>query len=545
MEKAKSRTASLAYFTVVEALIVLAAWYVLLVPRAPLPRDEIAALAESIAEGDPWSETHLQISSVDDVFKDKRELQAFATRLEAALQGIKISVSISRSADIEAWPSCVVAPGTVDLEFCLGRLEDDGGFLRETLTTTPMSIFTLLVVAAEGRSVLLLDAGRSAVVSWPQGPDSLSAVDLADATAEHLRSSWFRESVLRQDAPLFEVTPSYVFSFFLVGDCGKRVAWNFLEELLGPFLEGFLDQLHVLFDFEIDSQVVPCSPLVGMTSESSSLEIGAARLQADFLRHASDWPGDAVTRNARWLPPLIRFAAVLPSETVHILDADRQFQKSFAVQGWGIVAVSEPSVVSDVSAVAGNVSAGLSHLQAAELSSVWISNLRSWLTLSSDGVVTSSNLAEGVSLVSASPRSVGMASWELLLVAKALNNRFLQRALETLQNTFNVMDSLPDLVIRAEIGEMASRAAAAAHKSISAAQSGNVNEALQASRLALRLALEMSQDDTVIAQTFFVMQYKLAVHLPLWLPAIVPICNGLYRLALDVVERRRKGSEVS
>ena len=104
----------------------------------------------------------------------------------------------------------MVAPGTVDLEFCLGRLEDDGGFLRETLTTTPMSIFTLLVVAAEGRSVLLLDAGRSAVVSWPQGPDSLSAVDLADATAEHLRSSWFRESVLRQDAPLFEVSSSQI-----------------------------------------------------------------------------------------------------------------------------------------------------------------------------------------------------------------------------------------------------------------------------------------------------------------------------------------------
>ena len=96
------------------------------------------------------------------------------------------------------------------------------------------------------------------------------------------------------------------------------------------------------------------APLSTETSSSGLLpRINEKRCERLCRKYPDDVEENLQQCNMR-LPPLIRFAAVLPSETVHILDADRQFQKSFAVQGWGIVAVSEPSVVSDVSAVAGH-----------------------------------------------------------------------------------------------------------------------------------------------------------------------------------------------
>ena len=34
------------------------------------------------------------------------------------------------------------------------------------------------------------------------------------------------------------------------------------------------------------------------------------------MRRTGEWPPDALTRDARWLPPLVRFVAFKPSEAV-------------------------------------------------------------------------------------------------------------------------------------------------------------------------------------------------------------------------------------
>jgi hypothetical protein len=135
----------------------------------------------------------------------------------------------------------------------------------------------------------------------------------------------------------------------------------------------------------------------------------------------------------------------------------------------------------------------------------------------------------GLPFFVAQPQLDGIARWEQLLVARVVHTIFVRRAAETLQNFIALMDSLPDLEISAEIGAVVSQAVAAAQQAISESRAGNLNEALSAARLALRLSLTASHDDTVVAHLYFLWQFKWAVYLPLLLPIIVPTFASLWR----------------
>ncbi|CAK0833265.1 unnamed protein product [Prorocentrum cordatum] len=143
-------------------------------------------------------------------------------------------------------------------------------------------------------------------------------------------------------------------------------------------------------------QVVTCSSLGGPVG--SRLNVTRAKaLQADFLRHAGEWPGDTLTRGASWLPPLVRLVAFSPASPLDIVDSEGQHQTSFAVQGWGVVAVATPAVVEgsprpgdpdcgELSARAAEPGA-LGPCEAQRVASAWVSHLRSWLTLPPDAPV--------------------------------------------------------------------------------------------------------------------------------------------------------------
>merc|ERR1712113_1355009 len=188
----------------------------------------------------------------------------------------------------------------------------------------------------------------------------------------------------------------------------------------------------------------------------------------------------------------------------------------------------------------------LSRCEAQHVASAWVSNLRSWLTLPSDGPVgqgfsddVCNDAAEGLTMLSARPLLDGISDWELGSVAREFHRIFVRRTAATLEQLFTLVDSLPDVVVRPEIGEMAFEAAAAARHAASIAGNGNLTGALSASRRALELALTVSHDDTVVAQMYFSWEFKYAVYLPLGLPIIVPIMVGLFRQVKQAKKRRR------
>lgn len=535
----RARWAALIYQAVVLCLGLIVVALLLEVPRAPLPREEIASLAASAGSGGvPWPAPRIELSAPPGAFP-AGDLQELSRRLSSALAAEGADVSVAKVPPPELLASAPCA-GTGGAKACLEALEGLAatGGAGEVLASS----FQLLLVPVEDCSSLILDTGRGAVLRWRRAAPLADVEQLSQALAARLQETWLRRVRLEPGATLFEVAPAYVFSFFLVGDCRSRIAWDFPEGVLAPFLGRFLGRLRRLFDLDVDSQVVQCGSLSGPPSRSAGGRVDAAALRADFLSRAGEWPGDTVTSEARWLPPLVRFVAFKHSGDLHVVDSQNQEQQSFAVQGWGTVAITSEADAACQAAEAEGAGFNdtnskvkfLLDCEAQQVASAWVSNLRSWLTLPPDAPVpgnegASCDAEQGLSLFAAKPRLDGLSGWELFGVARALHALLVQRTAETLENLLALVDSLPDVVVRAEIGEMAFEAAAAARRACSAAEEGDLAGALTAARRGLTLALTASHDDTVVAQMYFSWEFKYAVYLPLGLPMFVPILVALVR----------------
>ena len=85
---------------------------------------------------------------------------------------------------------------------------------------------------------------------------------------------------------------------------------------------------------------------------------------------------------------------------------------------------------------------------------------------------------------------------------------------ETLLNLLELVDSLPDVVVREEIALMAFEAVAKTKASLAAAGRGSGAEALAGAREALLLAFTASHDDSVVSQLYLSWEFKYAVPGP-------------------------------
>jgi len=603
------RKGALINYAVILCLAFLFGWHIMRVHRAPLPREEIAALTELLAsavfndsadDGSraaklPWPKARLFVSALPGALDAEGSLAAFVEQLGKALNGHGVpssSVQVElATADAQQppanLPGCTLEGGGASA--CLESLERaavNDSVLGDTFPSAPLlsSTFRLLIAPAADCSSLLLDTKTNAVLRWRRGFAPLAEqAQLAEATAKRLKGTWFRHSQFGKEAPLLETAPSYVFSFFLVSDCESRVAWDFSGSVLEPYLRGFLDRLHVLFDFELDSQVVQCGSLAGSGGSgtaSAPAIVDEAMLRNDFLSRAGEWPGDTVTRGTLWMPPHARFVAFRPTRPLRVVDAQERTQRSFAVQGWGAVAITDATdetqgIVKE--SCGDGIANFLSDGEAQHVASSWVSHLRSWLALPPDApivqgssdVCSSSSSGQasfeegeegaGLALAAARPHRNGIADWELLAVAEAVHGIFLRRTAETLENIRALVDGLPDLVVSADIGEMVEEAAKAATQAVSMASSASgsavttgtapdaeaevLAQALRSARRALSLALTASHDDTVVAQTFFSTEFKYAVYLPLFLPIFMPIMASIIREFRRSRDLRKKENE--
>lgn len=523
----KLRLLALLYYFAVTAVGVLVSVWISSVHRAPLPREDIERLAEFFPAPNRnfpnlWSKDALEISADPKAF-DAEVLGSFSLALSDALGGT--SVRVGRLRDEGPLGPCVHEASSTTA--CLEALE------AEALSDAPLSASFELVLVKADSNALILGTGRRAFLWWR----GRSVKDTAASTASLLKESWFRGVSFDGGASLFEITPGYVFSFFLLGDCASRISWDFFHAVLMPYLSRILGKLRILFDIEWNSQVVLCGSLGNSLepSERGQKQAGnvvdVSLLQADFMRRTGEWPPDALTRDARWLPPLVRFVAFKPTESVQLVDEEGESRQSFAVQGFGAVAIAQCET-----GEASN-SSSLSDCEARGVASGWISSVRSWLSLPADGSLATGEAS--LELLVARPRIDGIADWELQILARAAHAHFVQRTAETLRSLVELVDSLPDVVVREEIAAMAFQAVAKTRASIDAASQGDVTSALAESREALVLALTAIHDDSVVSQLYFSWEFKYAVYLPISMPILVPLVTACWRQVLAMFSGKR------
>lgn len=254
------------------------------------------------------------------------------------------------------------------------------------------------------------------------------------------------------------------------------------------------------------------------------------------------------------------------SSAIALLDSERAPQHSFVVPGWGAVALADASAgltsggeelachSYDAEAMPlanGTLVSLVSACEAQQVASAWASTLRAWLLLPPEEPVPGSHTAPAgdckadrgsmsrVQLLAARPNRDGICDWELRAVAMAVVSFFLHRTAVTLENLVALIDSLPDVVVRPEIGQMMFKAVDIAHKAAAFAAADDLVQALASARSALELALTASHDDTIVAQMYFSWDFKYAVYLPIGLPVICPIVVAIFRMTSKARQTRK------
>ena len=226
------RLLALLYNVVFAACGVALAYLFTSVHRAPLPRDEIAALPTFVQHsmGRPalWPQVQIEVSMADETDFNVEAIHTFVAVLSDSLRG-RAHVKIRADDSIRtATPmQCLAA----DVKTCVESLEMQAWRRAPGLGST----FELVLISSNSGSSVILDAGKRAFVRWQQ--PAISMEKMVSAVSHHLEASWLRPEALNEGVALFEITPGYVFSFFLVGDCRSRVSWDF--EVLSPFLFPF------------------------------------------------------------------------------------------------------------------------------------------------------------------------------------------------------------------------------------------------------------------------------------------------------------------
>ena len=530
------RLLALLYNVVIAACGVALAYLCTSVHRAPLPRDEIAALPTFAQHpsGRPvlWPQVQIEVSMAKETDFSPAVIHIFFTVLSESLRGrARLKIRADNSIHTGTPMPCL----TADVETCLESLEMQPSRRSPGLDST----FELILISSKRGSSVILDVGKRAFVRWEQ--QAISMKQLVRSLSQHLEASWLRPEALNEGVALFEITPGYVFSFFLVGDCQNRVSWDF--EALSPFLSRFLERLQLIFDIELNSQVIQCGSLGTPLepAERAHRTVDANMLQADFMRMTGEWPADTLPRDARWLPPLVRLVAFKPSTAVKLADERGQVQHSFALQGFGAVAI----------AACGNQTGSesfhhsLTSCEAETVTSGWISSLRSWLSLpANESVAKGAPQVDadrsGLALLAARPRLDGISDWEFEILARAVHAQFLRRTVETLRSLVELVDSLPDVEVRQEIASMAFKATQKTKASIEAAEKGDLLPALLESRQALVLALTVIHDDSVVSQLYFSWEFKYAVYLPISMPILVPVLTSTWRFMQSWMNCRKR-----
>jgi len=170
----------------------------------------------------------------------------------------------------------------------------------------------------------------------------------------------------------------------------------------------------------------------------------------------------------------------------------------------------------------------------------FVTHLRALLGLPRHGVLAT----EPGALVAAVRRlpspERGLGAWESDALARARARVGLLSAASTLRGLSDVVSELPNLGMPPLIGAQVGAALAAADAALEACARGDYETAAVAGAAAASAADAAYLHPSVLSQLNFPDSHKLGVYMPYFLPASVPLVQGLAREARRVWRRRRR-----
>eukprot|EP00803_Ostreobium_quekettii_P009811 evm.model.scf_788EXC.6 EVM.evm.TU.scf_788EXC.6 scf_788EXC:46730-54418(+) len=204
---------------------------------------------------------------------------------------------------------------------------------------------------------------------------------------------------------------------------------------------------------------------------------------------------------------------------------------AFKIPSWGGVLIINPSKAVNESAADRQLHHDLEAVHYWEIAAVFVAQLRGLLGLPETPKATDS--------VQSLPSEVrGFADWEVDVLLRQRAAADVKACADTLVALARVMQKLPNLEMPNFIGAQVVEALTAGESAVKAAAAGDYALAVLSTRRARRLAEEAFTHPSILTQLNFPDQHKVAIYIPLFLPALVAVAAALTSEVTRFLKRR-------
>ncbi|KAL4110970.1 hypothetical protein PRIC1_002654 [Phytophthora ramorum] len=426
----------------------------------------------------------------------------------------------------------------------------------ETLLTVHQKRFSVFLLcdekAATSAAVLTVGKHRHAWTSQCQvtkGDTVHSAIERL--VQRHVYPQEQEKSVNKQqvEAKTARRSLNYRLQFSLLKENPVTPWTEDLPALVDQYVGRFVLKVGAVANFTVETQVVQYARLAKeITPSADGTEFYLSAEDLKQFKSANDFLDASVLEDRE---QVLHFMAALP-DLVHaplFIRPDGEEQKkrglvtSFELPGWGIAVILNPHVLNAKPSINASEEAQAAETKRRELQRVmglFISEFRTLLGVPS---FTHRQREEDTASRAASRRRLqflpspadGIADWELDVVMRSRFTKLMQTAIETLQSTVELVETLPELSVlervqmRVETAVTRLEAILCDSNQQNCVEASDLRSLLAMARQASELTDAAYYDHTMIRQLYFPQEQMLGVYAPLLAPLILPFLLGLVR----------------
>ncbi|KAG6614964.1 GPI transamidase component PIG-S [Phytophthora cinnamomi] len=320
-----------------------------------------------------------------------------------------------------------------------------------------------------------------------------------------------------------------------------------LQTLVDRYLGRFVQKVGAVANFTVETQVVQYARLareVTPSADGKEFYLNAEDLKQ--FKSANDFLDTSVLDDGE---QVLHFMAALPDPMhaplfIRPADQEKSPATSFELPGWGIVVILNPHALNSepsVNALEEKIAATAAKTKEQELQRVmglFVSEFRTLLGVPSFGRRQREEDAASRRLQFLPSPADGIADWELDVVMRDRFTKLMQTAIETLQSTVELVETLPELSVLERVQTRVETAVTRLEAILCDSNVEQQQECAEASdlRSLLAMARQASEltdaayyDHTMIRQLYFPQEQMLGVYAPLLAPLILPFLLGFVR----------------
>ncbi|KAI9475852.1 MAG: phosphatidylinositol-glycan biosynthesis class S protein [Benjaminiella poitrasii] len=331
-----------------------------------------------------------------------------------------------------------------------------------------------------------------------------------------------------------------IFSLMNNNPENMKIDWD-IREAINAYLQPFLKEVSIIFNFTIDSQIQNYAPL-SLTPEYKERENkpNYYYFEPQHLPHfinSAEWNLASTITSY----PSIHFVLYVPSEEesplrIHDSNGQPLLTNAFLVPRWGGIVIKNPPK-------AATEEYRFTKKDLQPIIKIFISQLRSLIGVHEleDNLIGQFPSDFEVTFELATKTGITTLEKDGLIRARTLEN--VANTISTLKSLAQLVDEIPNMVVQDHISIKVRQSLDALDAVGIALSKENYLDALESSIEAIELAEKAFFDPTMVSMLYFPDEHKYAIYMPLFVPVSVPLIMALLKEIKKLKQKNKKDVE--